>query len=330
MSWLETRMLAWPADWSAIFGREAPLLLEIGFGNGQFLLGLAASRPEANLIGLEISRPSLQKAANKIANRRLAHVRLLAGAAFDSLWTLFRPGQIEAVYINFPDPWPKKGHHHRRLMNEPFLQLLAARLPAGASLHLATDIAQYAQVIADLLAQSPYFASQFPTPYLTEDKNRSRTKYEQLALAAGRTCHYFHWQRTTVPAGEPFPIPPEVAMPHAILTCPLSLAAIRDQFQPSERHVGQASIRLAAVYQASHDQSLLIDTFIQEEPYSQRVALTIRPRPAGELILGVHEIGFPRPTAGLHKAIHYLADWLISLDPAIHLSNHNLELPPQP
>lgn len=325
MLWLESRSLSWPADWGLIFGREAPLVLEIGFGNGQFLLGLAASRPDHNLIGLEISRPSLQKAATKIASRQLTNVRLLSGAAHYSLWALFRPGQIQAVYINFPDPWPKKGHHHRRLLNDSFLQLLAARLPAGASLHIATDIAEYAQVIAETLTQSPYFESRLPTPYVTQDSNRLRTKYEQLALAAGRTCHYFTWQRNQTPAGEPFPLPPEFPMPHAVLACPLPLAAIRDQFAPFVQQDEQTIIRFAALYQASHDETLLVDTFVQEEPYSQRVALTIRPRPAGEIIITVHELGFPRPTAGLHQAIGYLAHWLTSLNPAIRLLNHNLD-----
>ena len=322
---LDSLRLPWPAPWEELYGRRAPLWMEIGFGNGQFLLSLAASRPDVNVAGVEISSPSLQKAARKVARAGLKNVRLLHGNAPGVLWALCRPATVDRVYVNFPDPWPKAAHHHRRLINDRFGQLLATRTTAGAHLDVATDHDDYAAWIEERLARSPYFESRLDVPFVTQDAAHMRsgerlpTKYEQIALAEGRTCRYFKWRRNDAPAADPFPIPPELPMPHMIMQSPLSLQEIREQFRQVSRVEEGVAVRLIGLFESAEHEMLLIDTYVEEEPMSQRVGLTIRRRGEGEIILNVHEMGFPRPTPGVHRAVQVLSRWLGTLHPAMRV-----------
>ena len=192
---LEGRWLPWPVPWHDYFGRSAPLLVEIGFGNGQFLLDLAARREEANIVGVEISQPSLRSAQRKVSSQQRKNVLLVHALAGQALWTLCAPQSLSGVFINFPDPWPKASHRSRRLIDQPFLSLLAARLHPQAMLDIATDDAQYALEIARHLASHQSFDSRLPTPYVHEDNTRLRTKYESLSRPHGRHCYYFKWRR---------------------------------------------------------------------------------------------------------------------------------------
>jgi tRNA (guanine-N7-)-methyltransferase len=328
----ESRRLPWPVQWSAVFGREAPLLLEIGFGNGRFLVDLAASRPEANVLGLEISQPALRHAASKARGHGLRNLCLVYGPAQQFLWSNCSPESIAEVYINFPDPWPKAAHHHRRLLNARFLDLLATRLCAGGRLDIATDHQDYAEVITALLVASPCFESRHGAPRLRARTQRIHTKYEEKALAEGRTCHYFYWRRSQASGSSAFAVPEEMPMPHAILHCPLTLEAIAAAFESSSHTTEDHVIRFVSLFRAQRTALLLVDTHIQEEPLAQRVGLTIRPHSAereserhGAIIVGVHELGFPRGTAGVQAAVIYLTRWLLSLHADSQLIHSNLQ-----
>ena len=310
--------------WPVLFGREAPLLVEIGFGNGQFLLDLASSRPEANVLGLEISHVSLRKAAHKGQARGLANVALLYGHALGVLWALCRPHSLSAVYVNFPDPWPKAAHHHRRLFDERFLHLLATRMRPGAVLEIATDHEGYAEVIEALLREARWFESRSGQPFVTADETRIRTKYEQIALDEGRTCRYFRWQRNQTAALAAFPIPPEMPMPHVIMESPLALKEIEKRFEPMTHAADDLTVRFVGLFRARQGDFLLVDTYVDEDPIAQRVGLTIRRRDEEEIILGLHELGFPRPTVGIHRALHLLAQSLLALDPGMRVLTSNL------
>lgn len=309
------------------------MLLEIGFGNGQFLVELAAERPEANVLGLEISQPALMRAARRLARRGLANVRLIYGPAQQFLWSNCAPATLDAVYLNFPDPWPKAAHHHRRLIDARFLALLATRLRPGGRLDIATDHAGYAETITALLLASPHFESRREEPVLAQATQRQRTRYELKALAEGRRCYYYYWQRNAVEVAVPFPVPEELVMPHAILRSALTLEEIAGQFNEASYRDETAIIRFVALYRAQEHVLLLVDTFVEEEPVAQRVGLTIRPRRAAGsgptpdgLIVGVHEMGFPRPTPGLHAAVAYLARWLLALDPQAYFEQGDLQV----
>ena len=315
--WSKIEQLSWPADWPALFGRDAPLLMEIGFGSGQYLIELAGRRPEANVIGVEISVPALRRAGRKLERRGLNHVCLIQGDANAVLRALCAPGSLAAVVINFPDPWPKLDHDARRLIDNDFLCLLATRMAAGAPLDIATDHDDYAAQIAAALARSPTFESRSGATFALEEPGRAPTKYERVALAEGRTPRYFAWRRNDAPATTPFPIPEEYAMPHVVLRGPADLTEIGRRFRPSVILFDGGRVRFIEAYRALGGDKLLIETYINEDPIRQRLGLEVRSRANGEIVIGLAEVGFPRPTRGVHAAVAALANWLRAEFPAL-------------
>ena len=320
----EATRLPWPTPWVNIFGRPAPLLVEIGFGGGHFLVELAQERPDANVLGVEISLPSLRRGQKKVEQAGLDNVRLVQADARFLLQALCAPATLSGMYINFPDPWPKARHQRRRLISQPFLHLAATRQAPGAHLDIATDHAEYAAAIAQCLAQTPYFNSRLDVPFTVEDRERPRTKYELIALAEGRTCHYFKWQRNETPAPDVFPVPKEHPMPHVVLRSPLTLAEIGRRLPPDPVSAGDRHIAYLEAYRSLNEEMLFVETYVKEEPLTQRVGLVIRQREPGEFVISLHEVGFPRPTAGIHLAIAHLAEWIIDLHSASQLIHTNL------
>lgn len=324
---LYRRQLPWPTNWAEIFGREAPLIVEIGFGGGHFLIDLAQKRPFANVLGVEISIPSIRRAVQKTKVAQLDNVRVMQTDAQFLLWALCQTATIQHVFINFPDPWPKAGHNHRRLIQPDFLHLLASRLPPGGQLDIATDHADYALVITDCLEQTPYFDSRHSTTFVTEDTERLRTKYELTAMREGRTCHYYKWQRNAIPAENRYPVPQEYPMPHVILRCPLSIDDVEAQYERTRADRQDVHVKLVELFRSREEPKLLIEAYINESPLSQRVGLVIRQREGGEFIISVHEVGFPHVTPGIHLAVASLASWLLSLHPEAEVVNSNLTEP---
>lgn len=331
MQAFDATRLSWPMDWDATFGRSAPLYLEIGFGNAQFLIDLALQNPDANVIGVEISLPSIKKAERKGARNGLSNLKLIHGDARLALWGGMPLKALERVYINFPDPWHKAAHHHRKLINGRFLQLLASRMTDTGLLEIATDDPGYQEHITEVLEATAYFKSRTGPTYETEDLERIRTKYELKALAIGRPCRYFHWMRNKTAVENIFEYPKEIDMPHIVINTPLSLDQISDQYDRSLSHSGDTPVRHLQMYRTivmdelkEQRQALLVETHITEDPMPQRVGLTIQERPNQEVIIGLHEIGFPRPTEGVHLAAAHLARWLLGLDERNKLTHHNL------
>lgn len=323
--------LAWPTKWTDLFGREAPLFMEIGFGNAQFLIDWAQRAPEANLIGIEISLPSIRKAESKVKNQSLDNVQVIHGNARLVLQSSLSCESLDHLYLNFPDPWHKAAHHHRKLINEHFLHLVATRMKPGGLLDIATDDPGYQEVITESLARTPYFSSRTDQPFATDDLERIRTKYELKALAEGRTCQYYKWVRNTTPAENIFPHPKELDMPHVVLTQMPSFTELSQKFTP-QRYGGEIPVRLLRMYKSLNvsqsselqGESLLVETHIAEDPLPQRVGLILQQRPNDEVLLSVTEFGFPRPTEGVHVAVACMAHWITNLDSEIKIKHHNL------
>lgn len=326
---LDARRLPWPVPWQVLFQRPAPLMVEIGFGNGQFLLDLAARRPDANVIGLEISQPSLRKTQRKLHARQQGNVLIVHADAVQALWTLFAPRAISAVAVNFPDPWPKAAHEQRRLLSAHFLSLMASRMHVKAELDIATDDVSYAGQIGRLLSSCSHFSSRLETPFVHEDPERLRTKYESRALEEGRSCFYFKWRRSEDPShGETYPIPRELPMPHVILRPrsgdTLSLAELAQSLEPVTHTEEWGVIRFISFFVAHDEPQLLIDTYVDEPVMAQRLALLLRARADGSLVLSIHELGFPRATPGVHRAIRRLAMEITGRCPQLTIASSNL------
>ena len=320
---LNSLTLPWPTDWAELFGAERPLILEIGFGGGETLLHLAQQHPDQHVIGLEISNRCLVKAERSIERLGLDNVRVIHSRAETALHHLFEPGTLHEVHINFPDPWFKNRHGHRRLMQRDTLDALVSRLQPGAAFYLATDIMEYAEMAHELLAATPGLDNCFGGPWVQRMPERVVTKYEGRAAQEGRDCAYFLYRRNTRPAPA-VPVMKELGMPHVVLETPLSLDAIRAQFALREYRYGQAHISVNAVYQG--DKSLLFDVYVKEPTIDQRVAfiLLAREQPQ-EYTLQLSTLGHPRPTSGIHGAAHLLSEWLLSLHPDSRLLKSKLQ-----
>jgi tRNA (guanine-N7-)-methyltransferase len=153
---VDLNAVAVPLDWTELFGREAATDVEIGSGKGRFLLALAAIRPERNLLAVERAGHYHRLCCERAAKRGLSNIRLLRTTAEDLLFRLLAPSSVATLFILFPDPWPKKRHHKRRLITPGSVAAMAATLRPGGRLLVKTDHAGYAAAIAEVLAGEPH------------------------------------------------------------------------------------------------------------------------------------------------------------------------------
>lgn len=167
---------------SAWFGRDAPLIVEIGSGIGEATAALAAARPQCNVLAFEVWRPGVAHALGLIAEAGADNVRLIGVDAVWSLEHLFAPGSLEEVWTFFPDPWPKKKHHKRRLVDPAFAHLVASRLRPGGCWRLATDWAHYAVQMREVLDAEPLLTG----GEVERWAERPVTRFERKGLEAGR------------------------------------------------------------------------------------------------------------------------------------------------
>jgi tRNA (guanine-N7-)-methyltransferase len=144
-----------PLDLDAVYGRAAPRVLEIGFGNGDTLLALAAGQPEKDFLGMEVHPPGVGHLLIEAQTRALANIRVMRHDAVEALARQIADESFDEILIYFPDPWPKKRHHKRRLIQPPFVELLASRLKTGGVLRLATDWEEYAHYMLTVLDGCP-------------------------------------------------------------------------------------------------------------------------------------------------------------------------------
>ena len=144
-----------PPDWNAVFGRQAPRVLEIGFGMGQATAAIAAARTDLDFIGVEVHQPGVGALLREIGDGGLANLRIVQHDAVQVLQQMLAPATLAGVHVYFPDPWHKKRHHKRRLIQPALVELLASRLAPGGWLHCATDWEDYAQQMLQVLGDCP-------------------------------------------------------------------------------------------------------------------------------------------------------------------------------
>ncbi len=173
-----------PLDPTAVFGRTAPLVVEIGFGMGQATAAIAAAQPERDFIGIEVHPPGVGALLQRIDQAGLTNLRLVQHDAVAVLESMIAPASLAAVHVFFPDPWHKKKHHKRRLIQPPFVALLASRLAPGGRLHCATDWQPYAQQMLAVLTAEPHLANSCDGFALRPDY-RPQTKFELRGLNLG-------------------------------------------------------------------------------------------------------------------------------------------------
>jgi len=171
----------------ALFGRTAPRTLEIGFGNGEHLAALATAHPDRDYFGIEVHRPGVGHLLLLAATNNLTNVRTSSHDAVEVLREQIGEGSLDEVLVLFPDPWHKKRHHKRRLIQPPFVELIASRLRQGGVLRLATDWEEYAlQMLEVLSAAKTLFANLSPTgDWMPRPDERAPTRFEKRGARLG-------------------------------------------------------------------------------------------------------------------------------------------------
>jgi len=315
--WLQAE---WPLDWPKIFERTAPLVVEIGFGNGLFLIEQARHEPDANVIGIERSWPWVQHLARCLEQAGLVHVRLIHGEAEVILQSLFGSQSVREIFINFPDPWPKTRHHARRLIQAGFAELLHDRLSIGGQVTIATDHPGYVAWIAAILESQAALQPCFSTTAVPELTGRIPTKYEQKARRADLPIFYFLWYN-------PFGQSPRASeqrrgsMPQVVLQGPSNLDQTLSACLPrtwSETHQGgEVSITLIRVYREVTADSWMVELVVKEGKLCQQIGVVLVPRSQAQILLKLSAMGFPRPTLGVQRAVWHISEMIQECNPQL-------------
>ena len=185
-----------PLDYAVIFGRRAPMILEIGFGNGDALVAEAAAHPEYNYIGVEVHRPGIGNLLRNLESLEISNVRVMLADAKEVLAAQIPEASLSGVHLFFPDPWPKKRHHKRRLVQPDFTVLVMRKLVPGGYIHFATDWKDYAEHMVSVLSRTPGLVE---VSGLDEFKammaSRGQTRYEQRGRKLGNQIWDLVFQR---------------------------------------------------------------------------------------------------------------------------------------
>jgi tRNA (guanine-N7-)-methyltransferase len=173
-------------DFAQVFGRDAPLYVEIGFGNGDSLAKMAAANPDKNYIGIEVHRPGVGHLMLQLEQQGLNNVRIYCQDAIEIFEKKIIDNSLAGVYLFFPDPWPKKRHHKRRIVRPGFVELLVRKLKSGGYFHAATDWRNYAENMLAVLSAGTGMSNISNTgSYCERPDCRPLTKFEQRGLRLG-------------------------------------------------------------------------------------------------------------------------------------------------
>ena len=175
-----------PVDFTANFGRTAPLTLEVGFGNGESLLALAAAHPERDYVGIEVHRPGIGHLMLRAEELGLGNVRAICRDAVEVLQQCVAPDSLAELLLYFPDPWPKKRHHKRRIVQSGFVALVASRLRPGGVLRMATDWQPYAEHMLEVASGCAALRNESPDgSYVPRPESRPVTRFERRGHRLG-------------------------------------------------------------------------------------------------------------------------------------------------
>lgn len=183
-------------DLQTLFGRAAPRMLEIGFGAGEALLEFASAHPEIDCIGVEVHRPGVGRLLLGAEAATLRNLRVICHDAVEVLQHQLAPASVALVHIFFPDPWPKKRHHKRRLIQPAFVELLAQAIAPGGTLRLATDWEPYAQHMREVIDASPAFANiAADAGFVVRSAERALTRFERRGQRLGHGVWDLEYRR---------------------------------------------------------------------------------------------------------------------------------------
>ncbi len=288
-----------PLDWEAIFGRPAPLALEVGFGGGEYLGWWAGQRPDWNLVGIEQPPECVARAARDFERAQIPNLRLVRGDARYLLRELFAPASLEHVLMQFPMPWPKEKHAKHRVSSPRFAASLAMVLKPGACFELVTDQDWYATEAHDFLSGDGRFEL---TPLETDPERPFRTRYEQKWLEEGRSIY-----RVVARLREGGPAPriiTEQNMHCVHLDLPLNAEAVPGLVGRSFRAAG----RVGEVKEAFRaEDSWLLKVVSADEAFSQIYYLRLAPKGGAACLVKVEPQPRPYPTDAVRFTVESVA-----------------------
>lgn len=303
------RRAPFPAPWARWFGREAPLHLEVGFGDGRFTVRRARAHPDEHFVGMEVSGVSVRRALGKVRSEDLPNVRLVKAGAEFALRQLFEPGALTSVTVNFPDPWPKERHAGNRLLRVPFFRLAADRLAPAGEIRLATDHEDYlrsSRLEAERSGLFDAFEAEPPDAVF-------ETKYALKWRDQGKPLHYVVFRRNDRPAPRVSVIERPATMPHALLR------GSPHHDRPFEKQVFQYGGGYVILHELATSlggdrgrDRLLVRATVDEPDLTQQLLVVVQRRTGDELIVRLESFGDPIVTAAVRGAVHGVTEWLLA------------------
>ncbi len=182
-------------DWSELFGNSNPIAFEIGCGIGDFVVNMATKHPEWNFIALDFYNKGCLKSCRRAERAGLSNVRIVRDEARTFMRRCLQPGSLQAVYINCPDPWPKRCQRKRRLVGDQFVEFLREYLKPGGVFTFSTDFDDYGIDVANLMARQEGYRNLLPEPWLHDLEGYPRTKYMLKFMAEGKQIYFVQYCR---------------------------------------------------------------------------------------------------------------------------------------
>jgi|GEM_PF-37702 len=311
--YLREEDLDFQPDWAEVFGNANPIYVEIGIGNGEFIVHLAKTYPNFNFVGTEISREVLRKALKRAYREGVDNVRLLPMEGATLLIKGFTSESIAGVYLNFPDPWDKRKKRQNRLVNRAFVWLLADRLKEGGFFRMATDHRPYLEEVVQFFTENEAFSPLWNDPIRTEVEDFYPTKYARKWLSQGLNLYFTGFKKTKKVVlsdwvKEFYPLlklTKEDFLPVINILKVKGLPDFKALSQVITRgflyQEGEDFIKVLDVY--TKEDGLLIDLMVSEKSLQQRFFVAVNPYGKEGLIISVHSSDHPEPTDGVHLAL---------------------------
>ncbi len=285
-------------------------MVEIGFGNGAFLIDLARRNPSANLVGIDRSWESVRRLCRRLDGIRLRNIRVVHADATVAIGQLFDPNTINRVFVNFPDPWSQQRHHGRRLIRPEFVAELTGRLAPRGEVTIATDHSDYASWIAGVLEGQTALRSKLDSTWVQELEGRSATKYERRGKTTGAQIYYFLWRREGGLSAAGRARGSASVLAATLLVGPNLERLLRDFKPPSWQasHLGVAVVgKVLGVYRHMDSGHQLVEMQVQEGELTQHLGLLVQMKAGGEVQITLAPLGCPQPSWGVKQAARRVA-----------------------
>lgn len=295
--------LRFPLEPSQVFGRRAPLAVEIGFGNGAFLADVAARQSEWDYLGVEIAAASISRGVQRAHREGVENVKLFCGDGRTLVWDVLPPRSLRRIIVNFPDPWPKERHHARRLLQREFFELASTRLEDGGSLWLTTDHEEYFRFALEEAAASRLFRSRVGEP----PPETLLTKYAEKWQSRDLAIHHVAFEKVATSDREFLPRIEEVEMAHARLRGDFD--SVRD-FDKEVYEIDGGHVVLLELSRGLDGRRLIFQVVVEEADLRQNVLVEARQSRSG-VYVGLERFGAPVQSRGVRAAVLKVADWLV-------------------